>query len=75
MRLNIGQWGNSLVVRIPRTISEKLNLIKGAEIEIFESEGKIIIKKEEKLRDLLADSSPCPYGEIKADHPVGNEER
>tara|TARA_R110002095_G_C4169382_1_gene231661 strand:- start:389 stop:616 length:228 start_codon:yes stop_codon:yes gene_type:complete len=74
MTLNIGQWGNSLGVRIPRIISEKLNLTKGAEIEIFESEGRIIIKKKENLRDLLANSSPCPYGEIKTDQPIGNEE-
>lgn len=40
MTLNIGQWGNSLGVRIPRTISEKLNLIKGAKIEILKVRGR-----------------------------------
>lgn len=74
MTINIGQWGNSLGVRIPSSLSEKLDLKKGTKIDIFESKGRIIIKKKETLEDLLAHSPDCPYAEIETDGPVGSEE-
>ncbi len=74
MSINIGQWGNSLGVRIPNALSDKLHLKKGTKIEIFESNGRIIIEKKESLKSLLANSPECPYTEIDTDTPVGNEE-
>ena len=57
MSAKIQKWGNSVGVRIPKTIMEKANLSINSEIEIEYKNQKIIIfakKKNIQLKDLLS---------------------
>ena len=57
MSAKIQKWGNSVGVRIPKTIMEKANLSINSEIEIEYKNQKIIIfskKKPVQLKDLLS---------------------
>lgn len=56
MSVKIQKWGNSLGVRIPKTVIEKVNLSENSEVEIESKDGTIVIipaKKEYSLDSLL----------------------
>jgi antitoxin MazE len=56
MSVKIQKWGNSLGVRIPKTVIEKVNLSENSEVEIESKNGSIVIfpvKKEYSLDSLL----------------------
>jgi antitoxin MazE len=56
MSVKIQKWGNSLGVRIPKTVIEKVNLSENSEVEIESKNGTIVIfpaKKEYSLDTLL----------------------
>ena len=56
MSVKIQKWGNSLGVRIPKTVIEKVNLSENSEVEIEYKNGTIVIfpaKKEYSLDSLL----------------------
>jgi antitoxin MazE len=56
MSVKIQKWGNSLGVRIPKTVIEKVNLSENSEVEIESKNGTIVIfpaKKEYSLDSLL----------------------
>lgn len=59
----VQKWGNSLAVRIPKDIAERIKLHQGSEINVIENEGKIILmpKKPQikySLEDLLTQCKP-----------------
>lgn len=76
MTTHISQWGNSLGIRLPKVLGEKLNLRKGTEVSLYEEEGRIIIEKHRQysLDELLNTEHKCPYGEIDTGSNVGKEE-
>ena len=43
MSAKIQKWGNSLGVRIPKSVIEKLNLTENSEVEVEHKNGTIII--------------------------------
>lgn len=52
----IQKWGNSLGIRIPKLVIEKLNLTENSEVEVSHKDGVIIIfpiKKKFSLENLL----------------------
>lgn len=56
MSVKIQKWGNSLGVRIPKAVIEKVNLGENSEVEIEFKNGTIVIfpaKKEYLIEDLL----------------------
>lgn len=56
MSAKIQKWGNSLGVRIPKAVIEKVNLTENSEVEIESKNGTIIIfpaKKKYSLETLL----------------------
>ncbi len=56
MSVKIKKWGNSLGVRIPKTVIEKVNLSENSVVEIESKNGTIVIfpsKKEYLLNTLL----------------------
>ena len=56
MSVKIQKWGNSLGVRIPKTVIKKVNLSENSEVEIESKSGTIVIfpaKKEYSLDALL----------------------
>ncbi len=52
MAVKIQKWGNSLGVRIPKSIIEKVNLGENSEVEIESKNGAIIIMPAKKKYDL-----------------------
>lgn len=65
MATTIQKWGNSLAVRIPKDVAERIKIHQGSEIEmrVGENEGTITIvpKKQPKkylLEELLAQCKP-----------------
>ncbi len=56
MSSKIQKWGNSLGIRIPKSVAEKLKLTENSEVEIEHKNGTIIIfpaKKQYSLDSLL----------------------
>lgn len=76
----ISKWGNSLAVRIPKSIAEQLQLSEGSSISIDIVEKNIIIKPTSKrkkytLEELLEGMTPEHFHpEIDTGLPVGNEQ-
>lgn len=77
MTTQVGRWGNSLAVRIPRAYANELELSDGSQLELVRvSEGILIRprKREYKLSELLARVKPENlHGETDWGPPVGNE--
>ncbi len=56
MSVKIQKWGNSLGIRIPKAVIEKVNLGENSEVEVESKNGTIVIfpaKKEYALETLL----------------------
>ncbi len=56
MSVKIQKWGNSLGVRIPKAVIEKVNLSEHSEVEVESKNGTIVIfpaKKQYSLETLL----------------------
>ena len=84
MNLTVKKWGNSLGVRIPKSIAEKGKLKVDQEVSIEALEGKIIITPvEPSIKYILADLlGQCPSDSLELDNedrewlnaePVGKE--
>ncbi len=77
MQTVIQKWGNSLGIRIPSTYVKGLHLKNGANVDIKEENGKLIIEptKKMKLQQLLdgitADNIHEP---VETGASVGKEE-
>jgi len=53
MTTKITKWGNSLGIRISKTIADELGLKPGTEIDVNTVDGKILISP--KIKDLTMD--------------------
>jgi antitoxin MazE len=78
MMAKIQKWGNSLAVRIPKSIAEDTHLSYGKSIDMAVREGRIIIepsrKQRFKLNDLLRGvTSQNKHAEISSGDAVGGE--
>jgi antitoxin MazE len=72
------QWGNSIGVRIPRSLAKRAGIDAGSTVEIDESAEGIIIKpvgkKEYSLKELLKGiTTENRHDEADFGHPVGKE--
>jgi antitoxin MazE len=58
MKTRIQKWGNSLALRIPKSLVDEAGLQKGAAIELSLEDGKLVIspttQPKPTLRQLLA---------------------
>lgn len=77
MRTQVSKWGNSLAVRLPRSIVSSLKLIEGTEIEFHSSKTGIVIKRAKPrfdLNDMVKGITKenC-HGEDDWGQPVGAE--
>ena len=77
MKTVIQKWGNSLALRIPKTMAEHMKVKAGAPIEITESKGHLLITPtlaKPSLKELLSKVKPENlHGEIETGRPVGKE--
>ena len=78
METMIKKWGNSLAVRLPRNIAQKLALKAGSVVEMSETKKMIVIqpapKPRKSLKDLVAMIRPENlHKEIEWGKPHGKE--
>ena len=65
--MQVAKWGNSLAVRLPRKLVERLGLRPGDELEIVAAEGRRIevvkdARRERALAAIRERSWPLPDG-------------
>ena len=77
MKTKIQKWGNSLGVRLPKSITEEKSLKEGLGVSVVIKNGQIVIEPAEEdvtLESLLADvSADNLHKETKWSDVRGNE--
>ena len=76
MKSRIRKWGNSLAVRIPRSLAEEIGLEEDAPVELKLIQGQITIRPERHytLEELVAGiTEENRHPETDSGLPVGNE--
>lgn len=76
MQIKIKKWGNSLGIRIPKSIAQKLNLTDSSEVQLNTDYQKIIISKSESELDQILDKinlSNSHSEKLEDDQIIGNE--
>jgi antitoxin MazE len=78
VQTRIQKWGNSLGVRIPRTLAEELGVGPGTEVSLTAQHGELIVKPalpaRVKLEELLAGiTTENIHSEVDTGQPVGME--
>lgn len=77
MTTKLTKWGNSLGIRLPKFITDHLDLVEGSEIELLEKNGFIIISPKPKdmtLDALVADMERVDVlDQFESNKPVGKE--
>lgn len=75
MQYHIQKWGNSLGIRIPKTLAQKAGLVEGTPVEIMLHDKSIIIRPRlYSLETLLAGVTPENlHRERATGEPVGRE--
>jgi antitoxin MazE len=78
MQVKISKWGNSLGVRVPKDIADKLGLKEGTSAELAIEKGRIVIsakKRRRTIEDLVVGMTPKAMHEAFDWGPdVGREE-
>jgi antitoxin MazE len=54
MKATIQKWGNSLALRIPRTVAEELGLEQRSLVELSMTRGTLVLKPVKQVRPTLA---------------------
>ncbi len=78
MRTRIQKWGNSLGLRLPRTLARQVRFEAGVEVEIRVERGRLVIKLTRparySLKELVAGITPeNRHAEADWGAPVGRE--
>jgi len=53
--MQVARWGNSLAVRLPAKLVEKLGLKEGDDVEIVAGESGLVLKRSPDRLELLAE--------------------
>ena len=78
MQTKIQKWGNSLGLRIPRSVAEEAGVEAGSAVDISIRRGDLVVKparrRKYRLKDLLRQiNSKNIHAEVDAGAPVGRE--
>ena len=78
MITKVQKWGNSLAVRIPRSVVRETQLSSGGTVDLSVHEGSIVIAPSRRRRYKLADllkgvTKDNRHSEIATGDPVGRE--
>jgi antitoxin MazE len=78
MGTNVGRWGNSLAVRLPKVVVEKAGLLEGEALDVkVSSSGDVVLSRARKrytLDELVAGITPeNRHDEIDLGRAVGKE--
>jgi antitoxin MazE len=58
MQVQLSKWGNSLGLRIPKSLARELGLTEGAHLDIKAEDGRIVVSRPTpryRIEDLVAD--------------------
>ncbi|MFE5321771.1 AbrB/MazE/SpoVT family DNA-binding domain-containing protein [Paenibacillus sp. NPDC056579] len=71
----VQKWGNSLGIRIPKSLAMKVGIEEGTEVDLDIEEGHLVIKpKSITLDELLSQITPDNvHTEISTGEPQGRE--
>ena len=58
MEQTLKKWGNSLAIRLPKSLTKELNLKEGSKVEIKLEGEKLVIVPKRGLEELLKGISP-----------------
>ena len=61
MKTRVARWGNSLALRLPKSLSSELGWIEDSLVEFEINQGKLVIKRtleEPTLEELVAGITP-----------------
>ncbi|MEO0415834.1 MAG: AbrB/MazE/SpoVT family DNA-binding domain-containing protein [Verrucomicrobiota bacterium] len=77
MKVKLSKWGNSLAVRIPAPLAERIGLEEGAALEIYD-EGDTLtlsqVREEPTFKELVSKITENNiHKELDWGTPVGNE--
>jgi antitoxin MazE len=77
MQSQIAKWGNSLGLRVPRDVAQRLGLSEGTKVEIeARDDGALLITKSQRrytLEELVAGMTPDREHPLIDDAPRGDE--
>jgi antitoxin MazE len=77
MKAQLVKWGNSLAVRIPKPVAEAARLKEGDALEIEAVEGRVELRRANKvpsLAKLVSQITPANrYAEVATGAEVGEE--
>lgn len=77
MRAQVAKWGNSLAVRIPKTMAREAGLAAGTTVQMTAADGGVLIASTAphySLRELVARITPKNrHGETDWGGPLGRE--
>ncbi len=76
MHSQVQKWGNSLGIRIPKTLAKKLHLHSGSKVEVDAKDHCLIITKSNSELDILLDginSSNYHKESFEDDRKIGKE--
>lgn len=78
MASTVQKWGNSLGIRIPKSLAEQVHLREGTTVELNAARGVLTIRPKRRrkytLAQLLARARrPSPHRDLDRVSPVGRE--
>jgi len=77
MKAVVQKWGNSLALRLPKSLAEQVKVRDGSNVELSADADGLLIKPvpaKQKLKDLLAQITPENLqAEIQTGRAVGRE--
>ncbi len=78
MRVKVQKWGNSLALRIPKSLAEQISIKQGSSIDLILEDGKLvanpIAQEEYELKTLLSKVKETNlHREYLSDKPKGRE--
>jgi antitoxin MazE len=78
MQTRIQKWGNSLGLRIPRSIAAEAQVKEGATVDLSVDSGRLVVRPCRPRRYALADllrkvSRQNLHGEVSTGKPSGRE--
>jgi antitoxin MazE len=78
MKTTAQKWGNSLAIRVPKSVAVQVGIQEQDEFEIEVQDGNVVLKPQlqrvYRLEDLVKQITPNNlHGEIGMGNPVGRE--
>lgn len=77
MRAKVQKWGNSLAIRLPKTLADRMHLGCDSQVRLDVEDGRLVVTPEQRrptLDELLAGvTKDNIHGETDLGPPVGRE--